>query len=87
MSNSRWANASREDLEALAEATANEINGVRSFAIRWALARLLASCPPLRTRAEVAEEALKLLKKKAKGEIDLDAFLINARALAKEPTR
>ena len=78
---SRWKNASHEELEALA----TEVDAL-GFKFK-ALDALRASCPPLRTEAEVAAEALKLLKKKAKGEIDLDAFLINARALAKEPTR
>lgn len=82
---SRWSRASREDLEALAEHTHNSMcelsNGV--FA---AIERLRASCPPLRTEAEVAAEALAILRRLlADDAVHWDTAEI--RALAKEPTR
>jgi hypothetical protein len=85
---SRWARASREQLEALA--TETDATGFRFKA----LDALRASCPPLRTEAEVAAEALAILRDFANdGQPGTLTYLHGdtrgdrLRALAKEPTR
>jgi hypothetical protein len=87
---SRWARASREDLEALAEAAASPSVDPNPFYI--ALARLRDSCPPLRTEAEVAAEAMAILRSYAglaypNATLGDSAVADRLRALAKEPTR
>ncbi len=93
MSNSRWVRASREDLEALIDAINVYDVRDRPF-IEWdprieaPLRRLQHSCPPLRTEAEVAAEALVLWRRyhsATPGEVG--QILSESRALAKEPTR
>jgi len=82
---SRWANGKLEDFYALADATEHSCCELSNGTIR-AMAKLRASCPPLRTRAEVAEEALKTIQ-------DTEAWFADSRvgrklsALAEEPTR
>jgi hypothetical protein len=79
---SRWARASREDLEALAEYCDTYTLG------EWELlSRLRASCPPLRTEAEVAAERLRNLEAYVADEISGLELCRRDRALAKEPTR
>ncbi len=85
MSKSRWANASREDLEALADATERSKCDL-SYATCKVLDRLRASCPPLRTEAEVAAEALAILQANADFPL-CGPVVARLRALAKEPTR
>ncbi len=90
MTESRWARASRADLEALAEACDRANPDAISIGTSDVLARLRASCPPLRTEAEVAAEALAILRESA-GECLASGYRASAadrlRALAKEPTR
>jgi hypothetical protein len=81
---SRWARASREKLEALATAT-DASRCLLSSDTEAAMAALRASCPPLRTEAEVAAEALKILRDYAIPETDFVTRRL--RALTKEPTR
>lgn len=89
MSKSRWAQASREDLEALAEAyhLAPRVASDECCAV---LRRLRASCPPLRTEAEVAAEALAILRNQPRhptATLGDSATADRLRVLAKEPTR
>jgi hypothetical protein len=78
---SRWANASREDLEALAEHCDQHSQEP------WKLLdRLRASCPPLRTESEVAAEALAILRQWNGTWMGYDDA-VRLRVLAKEPTR
>jgi hypothetical protein len=89
---SRWARASREDLEALAEALDNQEGGRLSPLAERALGALRASCPPLRTEAEVAAEALAILQQETGLTNDGNRVLSHSAAarlaaLAKEPTR
>ena len=83
---SRWARASREDLESLAEQCDQAGRGAISYGALKVLECLRASCPPLRAEAEVAAEALAVLR------VLKDRPLTTAEysklcALAKEPTR
>jgi len=84
MSNSRWARASREDLEALAEATDRSLCDL-SPATEDVMLRIHASCPPLRTEAEVAAEVLRLIREYVSGNSPFSHSEVYA--LAKEPTR
>lgn len=87
---SRWARASREKLEDLADLV---IDMPWSGGPPELVAELRASCPPLRTEAEVAAEALQTLRAcicsgPAADVFDpSDAAVARLRALAKEPTR
>jgi hypothetical protein len=80
---SRWARASREELEELAEFV-NRYWGACKTCPQ--LEALRASCPPLRTEAEVAAEALAVLRDPNARFADTDVGR-RLRALAKEPTR
>jgi len=81
---SRWARASREGLEALAE-ECDKADRNEPHARGARLDDLRASCPPLRTEAEVAAEALAILRQDVR--LDVETWLHRLRALAKEPTR
>ena len=85
MTKSRWARASREDLEALAAVIDSSFCEISNGTI-LVLERLRASCPPLRTEAEVAAEALAVLRAGAAVNAPLHQFE-RLCARAKEPTR
>jgi hypothetical protein len=82
---SRWANASREKLEAFAESY--DAWGGNHQAVRAAWLALCAECPPLRTEAEVAAEALAVLREVANRGAPTAEQNARLRALAKEVTR
>lgn len=84
----RWKNAKLEDLWALADAAdthaLDEHKCSPNGYMRHAIDVLRASCPPPRTKAEVAAEALALLREHAV--TGYGTIGDKLRALAKEPT-
>ena len=86
MSNSRWANASREELEALAHASEGASTSGDWSDWHAQMTRLRASCPPLRAEAEVAAEALAKIRRLLADDAE-HWDTASLRALAKEQTR
>ncbi len=84
MSKSRWAQAKPEDLYALADATDASLCELSTVTVR-VMEKLRASCPPLRTEAEVAAEALRLIREYVSGNNPFPHSEVYS--LAKEPTR
>lgn len=88
MAESRWARASREDLEALADACDRAVDPSYSALTTRVLEALRDSCPPLRTEAEVAAELLDIMREYVKYQHSpLWTGFARALDIAKEPTR
>ena len=91
MNKNRFAKASREQLEALAEAVVGQGPTLTKRGLDACVALALA-CPTLRTRAEVDAEIVRVLRENVRSKPDWDDCLCDddgdtLRALCKEETQ